>query len=88
MERVLVAAAESGTAVELNANPWRLDLDPSLHARAQALGVRVPICPDAHSEADLDLVRFGVLAARHGGLREEDIPNTRDASGFLEAVAK
>jgi DNA polymerase (family X) len=88
MERVLVAAAESGTAVELNANPWRLDLDPSLHARARELGIEVPICPDAHSEADLDLVRWGVLAARHGGLREEDIPNTRDAKGFLEAVAK
>lgn len=88
MERVLAAAAESGTAVELNANPWRLDLDPSLHARAQELGIQVPICPDAHSEADLDLVRWGVLAARHGGLRAADVPNTRDARGFLEAVAK
>jgi DNA polymerase (family 10) len=88
MERVLAAAAESGTAVELNANPWRLDLDPSLHARAQELGIMVPICPDAHAEGDLDLVRWGVLAARHGGLRAEDVPNTRDAKGFLEAVAK
>ncbi|MCK6458266.1 MAG: helix-hairpin-helix domain-containing protein [Planctomycetes bacterium] len=88
MERVLAAAAENGTAVELNANPWRLDLDPSLHERARDLGIRVPICPDAHAEADLDLVRFGVLAARHGGLRASDVPNTRDARGFLEAVAK
>ncbi|MFI5402449.1 MAG: helix-hairpin-helix domain-containing protein, partial [Planctomycetota bacterium] len=62
MEQVLVAAAESGTAVEINANPWRIDLDPELHARAQALSVAVPICPDAHAEADLDLVRWGVLA--------------------------
>ena len=88
MERVLAAAAESGTAVEINANPWRLDLDPSLHARAQELSVQVPICPDAHGEKDLDLVRWGVLAARHGGLRAADVPNTRDAKGFLEAVAK
>jgi DNA polymerase (family 10) len=88
MEKVLAAAAECGTSVELNANPWRLDLDPSLHARAQELSVQVPICPDAHSESDLDLVRWGVLAARHGGLRGSDVPNTRDARGFLEAVAK
>jgi len=88
MERVLAAAAESGTAVELNANPWRLDLDPSLHARAQELGIQVPICPDAHGEKDIDLVRWGVLAARHGGLIAADVPNTRDANGFLEAVAK
>ncbi|HEX5139288.1 MAG TPA: helix-hairpin-helix domain-containing protein [Planctomycetota bacterium] len=88
MERVLLAAAESGTAVELNANPWRLDLDPALHACARELGIKVPICPDAHGEKDLDLVRWGVLAARHGGLGAEDVPNTRDAKGFLEAVAK
>lgn len=88
MERVLAAAGESGTAVELNANPWRLDLDPSLHARAQELSVPVPICPDAHAEADLDLVRWGVLAARRGGLHAADVPNTRDVRGFLEAVAK
>ncbi len=88
MGRVLEAAAENSTAVELNANPWRLDLDPALHARAQELGIPVPICPDAHGEKDLDLVRWGVLAARHGGLRRSDVPNTRDAAGFLEAVAK
>ncbi len=88
MERVLAAAGESGTAVELNANPWRLDLDPGLHARAQELSVAVPICPDAHAEGDLDLVRWGVLAARRGGLRRADVPNARDAGGFLEAVAK
>jgi DNA polymerase (family 10) len=88
MERVLAAAAEAGTAVELNANPWRLDLDPAFHGRAQELGIQVPICPDAHGEGDLDLVRWGVLAARHGGLRGADVPNTRDAKGFLEAVRK
>lgn len=88
MARVLQAAAECGTAVELNANPWRLDLDPSFHARAMELGVKVPICPDAHGEKDLGLVRWGVLAARHGGLRAADVPNTRDAKGFLEVLAK
>jgi len=88
MEQVLAAAAEAGTAIELNASPWRLDLDPSLHGRAQGLGIRMPICPDAHAAADMDTVRWGVLAARHGGLRVEDVPNTRDAGGFLEAIGR
>jgi len=88
MEAVLAAAAESGTCIELNASPWRLDLDPSLHARAQELGIGVPICPDAHSAADLATVAWGVRAARHGGLRAADVPNTRDAAGFLEAIGR
>lgn len=88
MEQVLAAAAESGTAIELNASPWRLDLDPALHGRARELGIRVPICPDAHAAADMDTVRWGVLAARHGGLQADDVPNTRDAAGFLEALGR
>ena len=88
MDAVLEAAAESGTAIELNASPWRLDLDPALHARAQALGIGVPIGPDAHSAEGMQAVGWGVLAARHGGLRPEDVPNTRDADGFLEAIGR
>ncbi|MHC4816944.1 MAG: histidinol-phosphatase, partial [Planctomycetota bacterium] len=72
----------------LNASPWRLDLDPALHGRARELGIRVPICPDAHAAADMDTVRWGVLAARHGGLQPEDVPNTRDCGGFLEAIGR
>ena len=86
MERILIAAAEAGTAIELNANPWRLDLDPDLHARAQELGVLVPIGPDAHSAGGMDDNEWGVLAARHGGLEQKDVPNTLDADGFLEAL--
>ena len=83
---VLEAAAEAGTCVELNANPWRLDLDPEWHARASELGIGVPIDPDAHSAEGMDDVFWGLLAARHGGLSKDDVPNTRDADGFLEAI--
>ncbi len=86
MDAVMEAAAQHGTAIELNANPWRLDLDPSLHERAQALGIGVPIGPDAHSAEGMDDNDWGVLAARHGGLRKQDVPNTLDADGFLNAV--
>ncbi|MGH7163665.1 MAG: DNA polymerase/3'-5' exonuclease PolX, partial [Planctomycetota bacterium] len=83
VERVLQAAAESGCAVELNANPRRLDLDPSHIGRARALGVRVPICPDAHSAEGMDDVDWGVRAGRHGGLTAADVPNALDAGAFV-----
>ena len=88
VERVLEAAAEAGTCVELNANPWRLDLAPDWHARAVALGIGIPIDPDAHSAEGMDDNDWGVLAARHGGLRPEDVPNTLDCDGFLERLSK
>jgi len=88
LEAVLAAAAETGTAVELNANPWRIDLDPVWHERAMELGIGVPIDPDAHSRQGMDDVRWGVLAARHGGLRPDNVPNTRDAHGFLERLGR
>lgn len=86
--RVLEAAAEAGTCVELNASPWRLDLDPEWHLRAVKLGIGIPIDPDAHSAEGMDANDWGVRAARHGGLRPEDVPNTRDADGFLEALGQ
>ncbi len=83
VERVLGACAASNTLVELNASPWRLDLDPAWHARAVELGIGVPINPDAHSCEGMDDVHWGVLAARHGGLRAEDVPNTGSWEEFL-----
>jgi len=76
LERVLEAAARTGTAVELNANPHRLDLDWRWHRRARELGVRIAICPDAHSLEGLeDTIRFGIGIARKGGLRRTDVVN-------------
>jgi DNA polymerase (family 10) len=75
MEAVLQAAAEHGKAVELNANPHRLDLDWTLVPRAQALGVPVVINPDAHEAAHLDDMRWGLLAARKGLLLKKHCLN-------------
>ncbi|MGQ0612429.1 MAG: PHP domain-containing protein [Planctomycetaceae bacterium] len=88
LERILAAAAETGCAVELNANPSRLDLDPQWHARARDLRLRIPIGPDAHSAEGMDDLVWGLLAARHGGLQAEDVPNCLDADGFLAALAR
>jgi DNA polymerase (family 10) len=77
IEAVIEAAARTGTFLEINANPWRLDLDDH-HARAaQAAGVKLVISTDAHSTRGLDMMRCGVLQARRAGLQATDIANTR-----------
>jgi DNA polymerase (family 10) len=83
MHAVIEQAAETGTAIELNADPHRLDLDWRLCARAKARGVPIEIGPDAHSTHGLDNVEIGVGIARKGWLASSDILNTRDAEGIL-----
>jgi DNA polymerase (family 10) len=88
IDAVLQACADANTAVELNANPWRLDIDPCWHARCVELGIGIPICPDAHSAEGMADVHWGVLAARHGGLTREDVPNAFDADEFLGRIGR
>jgi DNA polymerase (family 10) len=73
---VIDAAAENGVAVEINADPRRLDIDWR-HARyAAERGVLVPINPDAHSVAGLDNVAWGVNVARKAWLPARGVLNT------------
>ncbi|MBV9619686.1 MAG: PHP domain-containing protein, partial [Gammaproteobacteria bacterium] len=66
MEAVLAACAAHGVAVEINANPWRLDLDWRWCERAVELGCLLSINPDAHSTEEIDNMKWGVLMARKG----------------------
>lgn len=68
VEQILAACARHGVAVEINANPWRLDLDWRSHRRALELGCLLSIDPDAHSTEEIDLVHWGVEMARKGGV--------------------
>jgi DNA polymerase (family 10) len=81
-ETVLRACAEYDVAVELNANPYRLDLDWTWVERARELGVRVAVNPDAHSVDQLDLTEWGIRAARKGGLQPGECLNTLSADAF------
>ncbi len=84
---VIAAAADSGAAVELNADPHRLDLDwRELHAAKQR-GVTIEIGPDAHSTEGLGNVEVGVGIARKGWLGPADVLNARDADGVLAFAA-
>ncbi|MEM7414104.1 MAG: DNA polymerase/3'-5' exonuclease PolX [Gemmatimonadota bacterium] len=82
VETVLEAAAELSVAVELNANPNRLDLNDVHVHRAKELGVPVVISTDAHSPRGLRDMRFGVDQARRGWLRPEDVLNTKSVADF------
>ena len=77
LEAVLQAAAASGAAVEINAHPFRLDLDWRWVRRAVALGVPISIGPDAHEPAGLADVRWGLAIARKGWATAHDVLNAR-----------
>jgi DNA polymerase (family 10) len=78
-ERIAEAAAESGTALEVNANPHRLDLSGSGVRAAVEAGARVVVNTDAHSPGELEYVRYGVHTARRGWAESADVLNTREA---------
>lgn len=80
--RVIDACAANRVAIEINANPHRLDLDWQWIPYALEKGVKLCINPDAHSKAGIRDIRFGVLAARKGGLSAADCLNTLNAEGF------
>jgi len=88
MEAVLQAAAESGVALEINAHPARLDLDDVYARRANELGIPISINTDAHSEADLDMLHFGVATARRAWLTAEDVINTWPTERLLDWLKK
>ena len=88
IERVLAACAEHGVAVEINANPWRLDLDWRWHERALQLGCLMSINPDAHSTREIDFTHWGVGIARKGGVPAERVLNCLDKDEFTEHLER
>lgn len=86
VERILQACAETGTVVEINANPARLDLNGTYARRAVELGCKIAINTDAHSPGELDLLPFGVHTARRGWLRAQDVINTRPLDELLKLL--
>ena len=84
LERVLDGCAENGVALEINASPFRLDLDWRWARRALDKGIKLVINPDAHSVEGLDNIRWGVDVARKAGASAADIVNCHDIDGFLK----
>ncbi len=77
MLKIIDACAANNVVIELNANPYRLDLDWTWIAPAMKKGVMISINPDAHSRGGIQDVNYGVIAARKGGLTKEFCLNAK-----------
>jgi DNA polymerase (family 10) len=88
LEAVFDATMQAGKFLELNANPWRLDLDDVACAAAKQRGIPIVISTDAHSLKDLDKLRYGILQARRAGLTKADVVNTRSWSEVQKLLGR
>ena len=82
-DEVFRLARETGTALEINGDPARLDLNEEHARRAVEAGVMISIDSDAHAIPSLDLVRYGVMIARRAWIGPESVINTRSLSDLL-----
>lgn len=83
IEKVLRACAKHDVAVEINAHPWRLDLDWRWHQAALDFGCTMSINPDAHSIRELDHMHWGVEMARKGGVPPDRVLNAMQLAELL-----
>ncbi|MCM3673477.1 DNA polymerase/3'-5' exonuclease PolX [Peribacillus simplex] len=83
IEMLIELARETNTALELNANPNRLDLAPPHLRKAQEAGVPIVINTDAHSIDMLEHMPVGVSSAKKGWIKESTVLNARDTDGLL-----
>ena len=84
---VIDACADTGTIIELNCNPWRLDMDWRWWPLAREKGVKCAINPDAHHADQLEYLWFGAKLARKGWLTREDVVNTLPLDEVEELLA-
>jgi DNA polymerase (family X) len=85
---VIDACAETGTWIELNANPRRFDLDWRLWAYAKSKGVKCVINCDAHRNEHAAFLRLGAGVARKGWLTKEDVVNTRSLPALTKELGR
>jgi DNA polymerase (family 10) len=88
MDRIFEAAGKTGVALEINANPVRLDLEAQYAQRATEFGIPLCIDTDAHRTEHLDYMYYGVLTARRGWVRAEQVINTWPVERFREWVQR
>jgi DNA polymerase (family 10) len=88
MEAVCRAALAHGVALEINANPRRLDLKDDHAFLARQMGCLFAISTDAHSPRELDLMRFGVGTAQRGWVEAKDVVNTWPLEKLRRFLAK
>ncbi|MEX0778162.1 MAG: DNA polymerase/3'-5' exonuclease PolX [Balneolales bacterium] len=84
LNELITFAAQHNTAIEINANPHRLDMDWRFGQKAREQNMMTAICPDAHRIKDLDYVKYGVGVARKGWYSKERVLNTKTAEELMK----
>ena len=87
MEEVLQVAKETGTALEINCYPLRLDLNDIHVRRAKELGVAIAINTDTHASLQFDTLSYGISVAQRGWLEKGDVLNTLELPELLKRLA-
>jgi DNA polymerase (family X) len=86
VEEVLDVIAESNAAIEVNGDPYRLDMEPFWLRKARERGIKFIISTDAHAIRDFENLRFGVHLARRAGVRRQEVLNTLPVDDFRNTV--
>jgi DNA polymerase (family X) len=88
LDALIEKAAATGVALEINADPHRLDLDWRVARQAREQGVTISIGADAHNVAGLGYVDYGIAMARKAWLTADDILNTKPVDDFVAYARK
>lgn len=86
IDAIIAAAKRTGTILEIDAFPERLDLKDEHARRAVSAGVKLAIDTDAHSVNHLDYLHYGIATARRGWVAKSDVVNTLPVGGFLASL--
>jgi DNA polymerase (family 10) len=86
VEEVLDVIAESNAAIEVNGDPYRLDMEPFWLRKARERGIKFIISTDAHATSDLDNLPFGIHLARRAGITRDEVLNAMPVDQFRMAV--
>jgi DNA polymerase (family 10) len=86
MESLMKAAKDTGCALELNAQPERMDLNDLYCKMAKENGVMIVISTDAHSTDELNMMKYGIKQARRGWIEADDVLNTKNLQQLLKWI--
>ncbi len=86
VEKILEAIADARVAIEINGDPYRLDLAPQWTRIARNLGLKFVISTDAHSTSNFQNLRYGIHLARRAGICKKDVLNTMSVQNFKKIV--
>lgn len=88
MEKILQAAKDRNCVIEINAQPYRLDIHDIYCQTAKQMGVKLAISSDAHSTRELGFMKFGIYHARRGWIEASDVINTRRLSELKKLIRR